>query len=229
MSDDRHDDTDKPDDLNPDDFGADDAHFSDEELEAALAGFEQEFKDDDATDDGAQDRNDQPADLSSQFEDELAGLLGNKAKAAVIITRVASAQLLAAFCQLSDISADCVDSPEGAVAVLRGLDGDGPEAAAKDLTTVVDGMAVVLAVNRADKLEATMYLRGKPGETFAPPILFNATAPFVEDLMLGIGGLDSLKAQGATIVASSSMTHDQAMQVLAEHTRFGRGGSRSIQ
>ncbi|MCH9274697.1 hypothetical protein JS533_000105 [Bifidobacterium amazonense] len=250
MSDDRHDNADKPGDLNPDDF---DAQFSDAELEAALAGFEQEFRDaqeqhdtdatddsevsdvagsvdaadsSDAADDGAGGR---PDDLSSQFEDELAGLLGNKAKAAVIITRIASAQLLAAFCQLSDISADCVESPEGAVAVLRGLDGDGPEAAAKDLTTVVDGMAVVLAVNRADKLEATMYLRGKPGETFAPPILFSSTAPFVEDLMLGIGGLDSLKAQGTTIVASSGMTHDQAMQVLAKHTRFGRGGSRSIQ
>lgn len=30
-------------DLNPDDFNADDMHFSEEELEAAMAGFEREF------------------------------------------------------------------------------------------------------------------------------------------------------------------------------------------
>lgn len=243
---------DVPDEFNPDDFGmndpdgADGTSFSDEELEAALAGFEQEFNDsgagdgsgDDsgsADDDGEHDAQDganagdaSPADLSSQFEDELAGLLGNKAKAAVIITRIASAELLAAFCELSDISADCIGSPDGAVAVLRNLDGDGPETAARDMTIVVSGMSVILAVNRADKLEATLYLQGNPAQTFAPPILFSATPPFVEDLMLGISTLDDLRKQGITTVASSDYDHDGAMKVLAEHTRFGRGES-SIQ
>ena len=31
-----------------------------------------------------------------------------------------------------------------------------------------------------------MYLQGKVGQTFAPPVLFTSTAPFVEDLLLGI-------------------------------------------
>lgn len=230
----------------------DGASFSDEELEAALAGFEKEFQESgdepggedgkpagdsgsgsaadgaaaDADADGHGDAD--ASSVSSGFEDELAGLLGNKAKVAVIITRLTSARLLAAFCQLSDISADCIDSQEGAVAVLRNLDGDGPEAAAKDLTTVVSGMSVILAVNRADKLEATLYMMGDPGQTFAPPVLFSATAPFVEDLMLGITTMDGLADQGTASIASSSLDHDQAMQVIAEHTRFGRGGS-SIQ
>ena len=51
---------------------------------------------------------------------------------------VLPAELLAAFCQLSDISAACIGANQGAVAVLKNLDGDGPEAAAKDLTTVAD-------------------------------------------------------------------------------------------
>lgn len=164
-------------------------------------------------------------DPSVGFEDELAGLLGNKAKRAALITGIASAELLAAFCQLSDISADCIGSNQGAVAVLRNLDGDSPEAAAKDITTVVAGMSVVLGVNRADKLEITMYAGGKAGPTMAPPILFNSTPRFVEDLMLGITTVGQLKEQGFEVIDSGSFDHASAMQVIAKHTRPGRGGS----
>ena len=140
-----------------DDGFDDDIHFSDEELEAALDGFEKEFRDSNAAagepandvaadspadDAGAADSGQtQEADTATAFDDELQGLLGNKAKAAVLITRIASARLLAAFCQLSDVSADCIGSEEGAVAILRNLDGDGPEVAARDLgmgTTYLD-------------------------------------------------------------------------------------------
>lgn len=233
--------------IDPDGIDPDDAHFSDEELEAALAGFEKEFSDDAASDDKSSDQDGASADSSADsstddvadavneamadvvdpsvgFDNELAGLLGNKAKIALIVTRVASAELLAAFCQLSDISAECIGSNQGAVAVLKNLDGDGPESAAKDLTTVVSGMAVVLAVNRADKLEATMYMQGDAGQTFAPPVLFNSTPRFVEDLMLGIVTLVQLKSQGFEVVNSADLNHDQAMDILARHTRQGRAG-----
>lgn len=219
-----------------------DIHFSDEELEAALDGFEKEFHDSNAAagepandavadspadDAGAADSGQaQEADTAAAFDDELQGLLGNKAKAAVLITRVASARLLAAFCQLSDVSADCIGSEEGAVAILRNLDGDGPEVAARDLTIVVSGMSLVLAVNRADKLEATVYLQGKPGQTIAPPLLFTSTAPFVEDLLLGITDEDGLIGTGMKVEQSADLDHDQAMAVIAEHAKFGRGSSR---
>ncbi|RBP98573.1 hypothetical protein CRD60_01615 [Bifidobacterium aemilianum] len=160
----------------------------------------------------------------SSFDDELQGLIGNKAKVAALVTRLASGRLLAAFCQLSDIAAVCVGSDQGAVAFLHNLDGDSPEAAAKDLTTVVSGMAAVLTVNRADKLDSTLYLHGEPGQTFAPPVLFSFTPPFLEDLMLGIGAVDDLKQEGYTLIDTASMDRDQAMQVIAEHTRYGRGG-----
>lgn len=225
-----------------DDGFDDDIHFSDEELEAALDGFEKEFRDSNAAagepandaaadspadDAGAADSGQaQEADTAAAFDDELQGLLGNKAKAAVLITRVASARLLAAFCQLSDVSADCIGSEEGAVAILRNLDGDGPEVAARDLTIVVSGMSLVLAVNRADKLEATVYLQGKPGQTIAPPLLFTSTAPFVEDLLLGITDEDGLIGTGMKVEQSADLDRDQAMAVIAEHTKFGRGSSR---
>lgn len=217
-------------------------HFNDADLDAAMADFEREF-DQTQQSEGqeadysqgeasfANDDTETPAEqpdnqqsFEASFDDELQGLLGNKAKAAAIITRLTSAELLAAFCQLSDISAVCLDDPQGAVAVLRNLDGDSPEAAAKDLTTVVSGMPAILTVNRADKLEATLFLQGQAGDQFAPPILFASAAPFVEDLMLGITPLEDILADRKSF-DSADLDHAQALAVLAKHTRFGRGNS----
>lgn len=181
--------------------------FSEDEINAALAGFEDELNGVDS------------------FDAELQGLLGNKAKAAVLITQLSAADLLAAFCQLSDISAQCVAAKTGAVAVLRNVDGDGPEAAARDLTTVISGLSVVLAVNRADKLEATLWVNGKPGTQFAPPVLFMSTPEFVEDLLIGTIDIDGLQRQDLTIVDSGTMERAEALNVIAQHTKFGRGGS----
>ncbi|RSX55673.1 hypothetical protein D2E26_0236 [Bifidobacterium dolichotidis] len=225
--------------------------FHDADLEAAFAELEQEFQNLDSAAETAADASaasvadsaasiaaeaaDQQIDSSTSeepqvnFEDELQGLLGNKAKQAVLVTRLTSASLLAAFCQLADIAADCVDATEGSVAILHNLDGDGPEAAAKDLTTVVSGLVAVLAVNRADKLEATMYFEGEAGQQYAPPLLFTTTPPFVEDLMLGITTLDELKSSGVHFHSSGDLTRDQALAIISAHTRYGRGGNSSIE
>ena len=227
-------------------------HFSDEELEAAVAGFEKEFAEEasgNAPDVfNAADVSDMPADMpvasdmpdmehveipddaseidpSVGFDEALAGLLGDKAKMAALITRVASAELLAAFCQLADISADCVGSNQGAVAVLRNLDGDSPEAAARDITTVVTGMSAILVVNRADKLHIALYAGGVAGSELAPPILFNSTPRFVEDVMLGITTVEQLKTHGFEVINSAQYDHTSAMRVISKHTRFGKGGS----
>ena len=214
-------------------------HFSDEELEAAVAGFEKEFAEGsgeasgsvtDAPDTSDMENVEIPDDASEidpsvGFDEALAGLLGDKAKMAALVTRVASAELLAAFCQLADISADCVGSNQGAIAVLRNLDGDSPEAAAKDITTVVSGMSVILGVNRADKLQIMLYAGGKAGSELAPPILFNSTPRFVEDLMLGITTVAQLKTRGFEVIDSGRYDRASAMRVISKHTRFGKGGS----
>lgn len=239
--------TDHHDQNNADNF--DDMHFDDAELEAALEGFEQEFRDHESHTDDATDTptahstdNEHPADGTDtsheesvteaaedalQFEEDLEGLLGNHAKIAMIITRITSGELLSAFCELSDISATCFDSRLGAVAVLHNLDGDGPEAAAADLTRVVSGLGVVLAVNRADKLEATLYLGGNAGQTFAPPILFSSTEEFVEDLMLGISTVDEVIAAGLTPYESGKLDTDAAYNILAKYLNNGNNLGRA--
>ena len=223
-------------------------HLSDEEIEQAMAGFEAEFSEDqgqgsgDSDEDSGDGTQPDPAThpesadgsaaglretegASSDFDQELEGLIGNRAKAAVMVTRLASAELLAAFCQLSDISAWCIQAREGAVAVLRNLDGDGPETAIRDLTTVVSGLSAILAVNRADKLEVTLWINGQSGQTFAPPMLFASTPDFVEDLMIGTITVDGLREDGATMFDSGDYNREKAMGIIAAHTRFGTGGS----
>lgn len=223
-------------------------HLSDEEIEQAMAGFEAEFSEDqgqgsgDSNEDSGDGTQPDPAThpesadgsaaglretegVSSDFDQELEGLIGNRAKAAVMVTRLASAELLAAFCQLSDISAWCIQAREGAVAVLRNLDGDGPETAIRDLTTVVSGLSAILAVNRADKLEVTLWINGQSGQTFAPPMLFASTPDFVEDLMIGTITVDGLREDGATMFDSGDYNREKAMGIIAAHTRFGTGGS----
>ncbi|WEV59998.1 hypothetical protein OZX67_07010 [Bifidobacterium sp. ESL0728] len=163
------------------------------------------------------------------FDEELEGLIGNRAKVAMLITRLISADLLAAFCQIADISADCLADENGAVAILHNLDGDAPEGAAKDLTSVVNGMPAVLSVNRADKLVSTLYMAGEPGQQFAPPVLFTTTPRCVEDLMLGITDVAELKEQGMHVVATADFDRKKAFGVIADHTRSRGRGKPSIQ
>ena len=166
------------------------------------------------------------AENSLSFDDELQGLLGNRAKVAVIITRLASARLFAAFCQLSDISAQCLASPQGAVAVLRNLDGDGPEAAIKDLTTVVSGMPAdprdqPCGQARGDDVPARQRSarRSRHRCCSPPPRRSSKTCCWASPTFRGC----VIPAWKPSIPLS--LTRDDAMKILAEHTRFGRGSS----
>lgn len=216
-------------------------HLTDEEIEAALAGFEEELNADDdgasRPDDGASantaEQDHQASDPQTSgdasgegidFDDELEGLIGNKAKIATLITRLSSGELLAAFCRLAGIEADCIDTPEGAFAVLRALDGDEPETCARDLTSVVSGLSAVLAVNRADKLEATLWLNGHAGESFSPPVLFASTSSCVEDLLIGASNLSMVQVDGYSVSDTDELSDESAMAIIARHTRSGSGG-----
>ncbi len=184
-----------------DDFNSE---LSDDDINEALAGFETEFS------------------SENLFDSELQGLLGNKAISAVLITQLGAAELLAALCALSDISARCIGSEIGAVAVIRNLDGDGPEAAAREITTVVSGLSVVLAVNRADKISSHLWMDGKEGQEFAPPVMLMSAPEFVEDLLIGSTTVAQLESEGHTIVDSGSIDHGGAYDILAKYMRFGR-------
>lgn len=87
--------------------------FTDAELDNALAGFEREFKEESQENLNSENlENNQKSDDNQEndfldqamrnieeanFEEDLQGLLGNKAKVALMITYVQPAQLLAAF------------------------------------------------------------------------------------------------------------------------------------
>jgi hypothetical protein len=191
-------------------------NLSDQDIAKALAGYEEDFKDLDGFE------ADELKDVDP-FESELEGILGNKAKAAVLITPLQQPELLSAFCVLAGVSAYCIGATQGAVAVLKDLEGSSPEGAAKDLTTVISGLSVVLAVNRADKLEAKLWINGEQGSDFAPPLLFMNVAEFVEDYMIGSTDLAGLKTSGLTIVDSGEMTRGEALKVIASHTKFRPG------
>lgn len=202
-----------------DNSGAD--NLSDSDIAKALEGFESEF------DDGfAEELKD-----IDPFESELEGILGNKAKAAVLITPLQQPELLSAFCVLADVSALCVGSAQGAVGILKNLEESSPENAAKDLTTVISGLSVVLAINRADKLEAKLWIDGEAGADFAPPLLFMNVAEFVEDFMIGSTDVEGLRTNGLTIVDTSQMSRGEALKVIASHTKFnpGQSGSATIE
>lgn len=200
-----------------DDADFDAAHFDDADLEAALEGFEKEFANADmnASADGAAngDTNAGAAAngdvLGADFEDELQGILGNKAKGAVLCTHLASAELLAGICRLADIDALCVGDRYGAVAILRDLEGNAPETAAHDLTTVISGMDALLVVNRADKLEASIYTDGEAVEQIPPPFAFPTLAPFVEDYMIGLVDVAGIEAQAEETVDTASIATKQ--------------------
>ena len=94
--------------------------LSDAQVNAAFADIEKQFSDDF----GAQLDDNL---IDPHFNDELEGILGNKAKVALLLTNVAKAGILAAFCKGCGIDAHCVEYNQGSFAILRDLEDDGPE------------------------------------------------------------------------------------------------------
>lgn len=173
--------------------------LSDEEVNKALKSYEHEF------------------DQMDAFDAQLEGILGERAKAAAILTPLRSQRLLAAFCALCGIKADCVGSQDGAVALLTQLDGQAPEHAAASLTHLISGLSVILIVNRADKLEAKPWIDGKSGEKVPPPVVLAQEPQFVEGYLIGVEGRKSIHLQHDGIM-SDGMDRDQASKVIFEET-----------
>lgn len=157
--------------------------------------------------------------LDESFDDQLQGILGNKARQALLVTNLSEPGLLAAFCVMAGIDATCIGASTGAVALLHDTADQGPEEAARRLTTLVTSLSVVLVVNRADRLEAHVWLDGKQGEKIAPPLLFMQVDTVVEDLVISQATPDTLREDGRTVVETSSMDRHQAWTTI---TRFLR-------
>ena len=190
--------------------------LSDEEVDTALSAYEDDFRylaDQAGQLDDLDDLKNQ-VDDADPFAGQLEGILGEKAKAAAIVSPFRDARLLAAFCALDGIDADCLSSGKGAVAFLRDLDGQAPEDAAKTLTRSVRGLTVALAVNRADKMEAHLWINGRQGKACPPPLLFMQADDCVEDFLIGATNREALVHDGYVFVDASSMTAGQAEEII---------------
>lgn len=123
----------------------------------------------------------------TSFEDTLEGLTGQKARSAIIITYCEGADLLSAFCKISQIPSICVMTGTSTVALLKNLDNDEPEAAVLRLSDLLGDMEMILIVNRANKLETSMYKYGEKRDAFLPsPVALTFLSEEVEDVVLGL-------------------------------------------
>lgn len=209
------------------------ASFTDAELDNALAGFEREFQDEskensdsenskNAQSDGKNQENstldDAMRDIEeASFEEDLEGLLGNKAKVAMIITYVEPAQLLAAFCKMADVSAKCFDEEQGAVAILKNLKDNGPEEDVKEFVDFFRGMDVMLIVNRADKITAKIYQNGVEPQEIVAPMALAVWSRRVEDLAICMETVDTLAKQDVTMYDSDDLSDFAAYKIFNKY------------
>lgn len=178
--------------------------LSEEDVEKALRGYEHEFEQMDT------------------FDSQLEGLLGEKAKKALLLTPLKSARLLSGFCALAQVQAMCVQTQSGAIALLSRLDGQEPEQAAKSLSQLVSGLSVVLAVNRADQLEMRTWISGQQGEKIPPPLILSAADACIEDYLIGMLAQGVLCADHAHFT-SEGLSRDEALRIIREETRKATG------
>ncbi|MDK7192272.1 hypothetical protein QP420_03300 [Bifidobacterium sp. UMB1197] len=188
--------------------------FTDKELEDALLGFEKEFSEEqnrDSIDDAVKKIE------QASFEEDLEGLLGKKAKCALFLTVVEPGELLAAFCKMAGINADCFSDENGGVAVLRDLDEDNPEKSVKKFTDYFRGMPAVLMVNRANKIDAKVYEYEQDVLDAVPPMILAMSARCVEDLMVCYSSVKDLKESGIEVTSTDDLSEDKAKEIFYKY------------
>ncbi|OTA25921.1 hypothetical protein B9G54_06560 [Alloscardovia macacae] len=223
--------------------------LSDAQVNAAFADLEKQFSsdfedslsalDDNLTDPGAASDASDASDADSadsasadgfsdlsldpHFDDELAGILGQKAKVALILAPFAQPQILAALARMADVEMSVFFIRTGCVGVLHDLDGQGPEDAVRALSEMMSDLPFLLSVNRADKVSLTRWENGAEVEQLTPPLIFVNMDDVVEDLMIGFITLGELSQAGYDVVEASSFeTVEAAMSYLAGMMRANR-------
>lgn len=212
------------------------ASFTDAELDNALAGFEKEFQENENqsksnNEDLLDDSNSNNQENNSieeamrgieeaNFEEDLQGLLGNKAKVAMIIAYVEPAKLLAAFCKMANVSARCFSEEQGSVAVLKNLEGNGPEEDVKKFVEFFFGMDVMLITNRADKITAKIYQAVKEPQEIVAPMALAVWSRDVEDLAICMENADSLEKRGLEMFNSDDLSDLEAYKIFQKYGKI---------
>ena len=140
--------------------------------------------------------------------------------AAVVLTKVAVPQGLAAACALRKVVVDAVPTAIGAVAVCRSTEPGDPEAAAQAISQMLANTPVVLLTQRDGQMTASRWAKGTLDEELSPGLMLDGAPPEVEQLLLGQVSVDDLPG----VVSSAGMSRWTATRLLASAARAGRRG-----
>lgn len=139
------------------------------------------------------------------------------AAAAVVLTQVASPDVLAAACALHKVPIEAVPTPVGSVAVCRSTGEGDPEAAAAVISRLLTNTPVVLVVQRDGQMSASRWVGGQQGERLSAALMLDGAPPEIERLLLG-----QVAPEGLPGVVSSQMSRWRAMRRLARVARAAR-------
>lgn len=143
--------------------------------------------------------------------------------AAVVLTKVAFPEALAAACAMHKVPIDAVPTDIGCVAVCRSAGPGDPETAAQIISSVLTNTPVVLLVQRDGQITASRWSGGEEQEELSAGLMLDGAPREVEQLLLGQVSSDELDG----VVSSSGMGKWQAMRTLAQiarRTRKARAG-----
>ena len=142
--------------------------------------------------------------------------------AAVVLTKVAVPEALAAVCALNRIPVDVVPTDIGAVAVPRAAAPGDPETAAQIISSVLSTTPVVLLVQRDGQVTAGRWSGGDEVEELTAALMLDGAPPEVEAVLLGTQDPRELP----DVVASVGMSRFRAMRILARVARATRRAAR---
>ncbi len=143
------------------------------------------------------------------------------APAAVVLTKVAVAEALAAACAVGKVEVDAFLTPIGAVAVCRRTGAGEPEAVAGAVSQMLRTTPVVLLVQRDGRMTASRWSAGAKVEDLLPALMLDGAPPEVERLLLGQVRAADLPG----VVTSVGMSRWRAMRTLARAGRAARSSS----
>lgn len=158
-----------------------------------------------------------PDDLSG-FDPET---LTDKAKRelAILITRVAFPNALAAACALAEVAADVVGTEVGAIAILHDIDDEAPERAAAALTQVVRGIPALLVTKAEGQISVTEFADGADRGPLPPAVVLTSASELVEELI--VGALKPSDVPG--VVSSVGIGKMRALKMIADAAKPHRG------
>lgn len=132
--------------------------------------------------------------------------------AAVVLTKVAVPQALAAACALQKVAIDSVPTAIGCVAVCRSAAPGDPETAAQIISSALatSPTPVVLLVQREGQMTATRWSGGEQVEELSAALMLDGAPPEIEGLLLGQLAVADLPG----VVSSAGVSRWRAVRLL---------------